>query len=61
MFAAMGELVGEGRWRKGLRRITRRHHLAKVALVKGKMGARTIFDDVTIFAGGFLRNLVLKL
>ena len=57
LFSEMGELLGEGRWRKGLKRRIRRHHLAKVALVKGQMGARTISGDVTIFARVFSETL----
>ena len=57
LFSEMGELLGEGRWRKGLKRRTRRHHLAKVALVKGQMGARTISADVTLFARVFSETL----
>ena len=61
LFSELGELLGEGRWRKGLKRRTRRHHLAKVALVKGQMGARTLADDVDFFAANKWRVLVLKI
>ena len=47
MFAEMGELLGEGRSRKGLKGKTGSLHLAKVTDGKGQMGARTSVDDVT--------------